>query len=59
MFPKIRNPRKAVLSLYKRYKVITYLGEWFGDPERIRLSYALTEEKIEEGLKRIGKYLGE
>ncbi len=57
VFPKIPNPRKFVWDMFKKHKVITYLGEWFGDPERVRLSYALDIEKIEEGLKRIGHYL--
>ena len=57
VFPKIKNPRRVVYRLYRDYKVITYLGEWFGDNERIRLSYALNEDMIEEGLKRIKKYL--
>ena len=59
VLPKIKNPRDAVLNLFKKHKVITYLGEWFGAPERIRLSYALDVDKIEEGLKRIKKYLSE
>lgn len=57
VFPKVKNPRKMCFRLYRDYKVITYLGEWFGDPNRIRLSYALNEDKIEEGLKRIKTYL--
>jgi aspartate aminotransferase len=57
VFPKVKNPRKMMVDLFKKYKVITYLGEWFGDDERIRLSYALDVEKIEEGLKRIKTYL--
>ena len=57
VFPKVKNPRKTVLDLFKKYKVITYIGEWFGDNNRIRLSYALDIDKIEEGLKRIGEYL--
>lgn len=59
VLPKIPNAKDAVWKLYKKYKVITYLGEWFGAPGRIRLSYALDVEKIEEGLKRLGKYLSE
>ncbi len=59
VLPKFPNPRKAVTELFRKYKVITYLGEWFGAPNHIRLSYALNQEKIEEGLKRIGKYLEE
>jgi len=57
MFPKIKNPNKAVNELFYKYGVIVYDGTWFGDPERIRLSYALDKEKIEKGLKRIKEYL--
>ncbi len=57
VLPKMPNPRKTVMELFKKHKVITYPGEWFGAPNRIRLSYALDVEKIEEGLQRIGKYL--
>ncbi len=56
VLPKIKNPRKAVWELFKKYNVITYLGGWFGAPGRIRLSYALDKEKIIEGLKRIREY---
>ncbi|RME78123.1 hypothetical protein D6774_02205 [Candidatus Woesearchaeota archaeon] len=56
--PKVKNPRDFVWNMYKQHKVITYLGEWFGSPQRVRFSYALDVEKIEEGLKRIKKYLG-
>ena len=58
VLPKVDNPKKAVLELFEKHKVITYLGDWFGAPGRIRLSYALDKEKIEEGLKRIKEYLG-
>jgi aspartate aminotransferase len=58
VFPKVKNPAKTLWELYKKYKVITYLGEWFGDKTRIRLSYALDKEKIYEGLKRIKKCIG-
>ena len=40
-------------TLYNEFKVITYLGEWFGAPDRIRLSYALDIKQMEEGLGRI------
>jgi len=59
VFPKVPNPKKFVWDMFKKHKVITYLGEWFGDKERVRLSYALNVDKIEEGLKRIGKYLAD
>ena len=57
VFPKVENPRDFVWKMFHKYKVITYLGEWFGDPERIRFSYALDVDKIEEGLKRVKRYL--
>ena len=57
VMPKIEDPADFVWDLYERYKVITYLGEWFGSPDRVRLSYALDVEKIEVGLERIGHYL--
>ena len=53
VLPKCKNPREFVSTLYQDFKVITYLGEWFGAPDRIRLSYALDIKQIEEGLSRI------
>lgn len=53
VLPKCKNPRKFLSVLFQDYKVITYLGEWFGAPDRIRLSYALNVKQIEEGLGRI------
>jgi len=58
VFPKMKNSNKVVNDLYYKYKVIVYDGDWFGAPNRIRLRYALSEEKIKEGIKRIGEYLG-
>ena len=40
-------------TLYHDYKVIAYIGDWFGAPDHIRLSYALDANLIEEGLNRI------
>jgi aspartate aminotransferase len=53
VLPKVPDPEQFVWRLYTEYKVITYLGEWFGAPDRVRLSYALDEKEIEEGLNRI------
>lgn len=53
VLPKCRNARQFLTTLYQDFKVITYLGEWFGAPDRIRLSYALDIQQIEEGLSRI------
>jgi aspartate aminotransferase len=57
VFPKLKNPSKVVSDLYYKYQMITYDGTWFGDPGRVRFSYALDKEKIDEGLKRLKKYL--
>ncbi len=57
VFPKMNNPNKVVNDLYYKYKMIVYDGTWFGDPTRVRFSYALTIEKIKEGLLRLKKYL--
>lgn len=59
VFPKIKNSNQVVNELFYKHRVIVYDGKWFGDPERIRLSYALDSEKIKEGLERIKKYLKE
>lgn len=53
ILPKCKNARRFLTTLYQDYKVITYLGEWFGAPDHIRLSYALDSKMIEEGLNRI------
>jgi len=53
VLPKCKNAREFVTLLYQEFKVITYLGEWFGASDRIRLSYALDIKQMEEGLKRI------
>ena len=53
IFPKCKNAREFTTTLYCEHKVITYLGEWFGAPDHIRLSYALDAKEIEEGLDRI------
>ena len=57
MMPKVDNALDFVWDLYSQYDVITYLGDWFGSPGRIRFSYALNVDKIEEGLLRIHNYL--
>lgn len=57
VFPHITNPRKFVEKLYLEYKTISYLGDWFGAPDRVRLSYAIEEEQILRGLDRISRCL--
>lgn len=55
VLPKVKAPREFVWNMFKRHKVITYLGEWFGSENRVRFSYALDTDKIEMGLKRVAK----
>ncbi len=57
VFPKMKNSEKVVSDLYHKYQMIVYDGAWFGDPERVRFSYALDVEKIKEGLRRLRGYL--
>ncbi|MFH1654460.1 MAG: aminotransferase class I/II-fold pyridoxal phosphate-dependent enzyme [Pseudomonadota bacterium] len=57
VLPKIKDANKFVFDMFHKHKVITYPGEWFGAPDRVRFSYALDLEKIKEGLERIGRYL--
>ena len=59
VFPRIEDPYRFVREMFERHQVITYLGEWVGAPDRVRLSYALDSDKIEAGLERIGTYLAE
>ncbi len=57
VFPKFKNPNKVITDLYYHYKMIAYDGTWFGDPTRVRFSYALDKEKILEGLQRLKQYI--
>ena len=59
MLPEIENAADFVFDMFTKYNVISYLGDWFGAPGRVRFSYALDTEKIVEGLHRINKYLKE
>lgn len=57
VLPRIKDPTRAMHDLYYNYDIITYSGEWFGAPDRLRFSYALDTKKIEEGLGRLGRFL--
>jgi aspartate/methionine/tyrosine aminotransferase len=57
VFPKITNSNQAVNELYFKYNIITYDGNWFGAPNRVRFSYALDVEKIKIGLERLAEFL--
>ncbi|MBV9159199.1 MAG: pyridoxal phosphate-dependent aminotransferase [Candidatus Kaiserbacteria bacterium] len=58
VLPKFKNPERSMHDLYYNYKIITYNGEWFGAPDRLRFSYALDTDKIHEGLRRVKEFLG-
>ena len=57
VLPKIKNSTRAMHDLYANYQLITYDGTWFGAPDSLRFSYALDAQKIEEGLRRLKKFL--
>ncbi len=57
VLPKFRDSGSVVATLYHTYKMITYDGAWFGAPDHVRFSYALTPEKIAEGLTRLKKFM--
>ena len=57
MLPKIDNAADFVWDMFTKFKVITYLGDWFGAEGHVRFSYALDTVNIEDGLDRIGAYI--
>jgi aspartate aminotransferase len=50
---KIANAHELSMYLLKTAGVSTVSGESFGNPNCIRFSYATSEEKLKEGLRRI------
>jgi aspartate aminotransferase len=54
---KIKNATDFSMFLLKEAKVATVTGEAFGNPNCIRLSYAVSEDEIKEALKRIREVL--
>jgi len=57
VFPKFKDANRVVSELFHKYKIITYDGAWFGDPTRVRFSYALDIERIKKGLDRVKAFL--
>ncbi len=57
VFPKFKDPTRAMHDLFYRYHMITYNGTWFGDPSRLRFSYALDLAKIAKGMERLEAFL--
>ena len=56
---KITNSIEFADALLEGEKVATVPGVSFGADDCVRLSYALSEEDIEEGLNRIKKFVSE
>ena len=57
VLPEVGNSEQFVTDMFYKYKVITYMGDWFGASGRVRFSYALDAKRIEDGLNRIEDYL--
>jgi len=49
----VRSAADFATYLLERYDVATVAGEAFGDASAVRISYALSMEQLEKGLKRI------
>jgi aspartate aminotransferase len=56
---KITNSIEFADALLDGEKVATVPGVSFGADDCLRLSYSLSEEDIEEGLRRIKKFISE
>lgn len=54
----IKNADDLSMYLLEKGLVSTVTGEAFGEPNCIRMSYATSIEKIDEGLKRMAEALG-
>ena len=54
---KIETAGDLSMYLLEKANVATVTGEAFGNPDCLRISYAASEEQIEEALKRIKKAL--
>ena len=54
---KIEDSISFADMLLEGEKVATVPGISFGSPECVRLSYALSEDDIDEGLKRIKRFV--
>ncbi|MGC1659685.1 MAG: pyridoxal phosphate-dependent aminotransferase [Candidatus Acidiferrales bacterium] len=57
--PAMPNDTAAAKQLLDRAHVAVVPGEAFGAPGYVRLSYATSIERIEEGLRRIARFFGE
>ena len=55
----INNSTDFAMYLLEKGHVATVGGDAFGDPECFRMSYATSDENIEEAMRRIGEALAE
>jgi aspartate aminotransferase len=54
----IKSATELATRLLHEGHVVTVPGEAFGTSEHIRISYPVTKENIDEGTRRMGKFLG-
>ncbi|HEY1904217.1 MAG TPA: pyridoxal phosphate-dependent aminotransferase [Terracidiphilus sp.] len=55
----IRTSTELATRLLHEAHVVTVPGEAFGTAEHIRMSYPVTKQSIDEGVRRMGKFLTE
>ncbi len=55
-FSKVGNGATVAKQMLDEIKVAVIPGDAFGAPEYVRLSFATSEAKIKEGLRRIGQW---
>jgi aspartate aminotransferase len=53
----IRSATELATRLLHEAHVVTVPGEAFGTSEHIRISYPVTKQNIDEGVRRMGEYL--
>ena len=54
---KLASSEEFVKRILDDVKVALIPGEGFGAPQHIRLSFATSAERIQEGIKRIGEWV--
>jgi aspartate aminotransferase len=54
----VRTATELATRLLHEAHVVTVPGEAFGTAEHIRISYPVTKQNIDEGIRRMGEFLG-
>jgi aspartate aminotransferase len=54
----VRSATALATRLLNEAHVVTVPGEAFGTPDHVRLSYPVTRENIDEGVRRMAEFLG-